>query len=211
MSQVLSIVAGSLAACCVMPGVSVASDTFDWAYQFGADAVTIYAQMTPQARCADIPELLRQKRSAAIYIAIRDAGLFVDPTCEAHIKENERQLMSLDGVRDAIAFYRLQREDRTQLKILLSTFDRAGRSGDHWIVDLFGYLPDWEVTGRRLVKTLKKTDGAGSELLCSALMWKRYLYGEKDFRKNWFAIGAQEAIDEKRLRYYFDTCRPKLR
>jgi len=67
-------------------------------------------------------------------------------------------------------------------------------------------LGDWDISGKRLVRHARYSDGAGSELLCSALMWRRFLYGEKDFEMRWDRIGKEENVDAGRLQRFREKC-----
>jgi hypothetical protein len=70
-------------------------------------------------------------------------------------------------------------------------------------------MNDWEVSGRRLVRHAKCcTDGIGGEALCSAIWWRQYLYGEKDFKHFWFKIGKEENVSLEKLHYYYHNCHP---
>jgi len=93
------------------------------------------------------------------------------------------------------------------LATLLDIFDmEAAQVGDHIVVELFGFLDDWENTGRRLVKHAKTSDGAATELLCSALMWRRYLEGEKVFKENWYKYSRLEKLQPRKRDHLFESC-----
>jgi len=206
--------------------ISPAIATEDWAYELSAEAKQIYKKKIVQYPCKNIPTLLSQSVSSdfkqtptgfiltsvqnektdEIYRAIRDAGLFRTKTCDSVIKRNIERLDELPGVKDAIAFYYYRLGDKNKLNILATDFDNKA-SGDHWTVELFGFLDDWEISGVRLVRLAAHSDGAGSELLCSALMWRRYLYGEKNFKDNWYRVGKKEKVDKRRLDNFYETCR----
>lgn len=181
----------------------------NWAYELSDEAKEIYAKKKTQIACAGIDDLLRNNDTSGLYIAIRDAALFEVRTCDKHIKKNLDQLKKLDGVKDAIVFYNYKNGDVAGLKLLAQSFDKdARRVGDHWTVELFGFLNEWEVSGKRLVRHAKYADTVGAEALCSSIMWRRYLYGEKDFKYYWFKIGEEEKVPLKKLKHFYDDCHP---
>jgi hypothetical protein len=181
----------------------------DWAYDFTAQAKEIYVDRKIQLPCSRIEGLLRDNDFSGVYITIRDAAIFRIKSCGEYIKRNLDRLNNLDGVRDAVAFYFYVNDDTSKLKFLASSFDReAKRTGDHWTVDIFGFVDEWNVTGRRLVRHAQYADAVGAELLCSAIKWRRYLYGDEPFERNWFVIGEEENVDPKKLKHFYQTCRP---
>ena len=182
----------------------------DWAYECGAEAQGIYAKKKIQIPCKRIDDLLRKDDINGVYIAIRDAALFGDKTCDKYIRKNLPKLRQTDGAKDAIAFYFYKNGDPSGLKMLADSYDKGSQTvGDHWTVDLFGFLDEWEISGRRLVKHVKCcNDAVSSELLCSAIMWRRYLYGEKDFTYFWFKIGEEENVSLEELRHFYYNCQP---
>ena len=202
----------------------MASD--DWAYELSAEAKQIYKKKTIQYPCKNIPSLLQQSMSPdfkqtttgfvlvpvqnektdEIYFAIRDAGLFRIESCDQVIQKHVDRLKELPGVKAAIAFYYYRLGDKQQLYSLAADFDNAA-TGDDFTVELFGFFDDWDVSGVRLVRLAAHADASGAELLCSALMWRRYLYGEKAFKTNWYKIGAKEKIDRRRLDHFYEACR----
>jgi hypothetical protein len=92
--------------------------------------------------------------------------------------------------------------------VLIDVFDREARGvGDHGIVMLFGFLRAWDATGRRLARHASYSDGAATELLYSALKWQRFLYGEEDFKGNWFKYDREEGVKESVLMYFFNICK----
>lgn len=201
----------TIPAICLLTVSSMAMANEDWAYELPDSAKLIYMKKSIQIPCSRIEDLIQSNDNSSIYIAIRDAGLFHDHSCALTVERYRKSLEKMDGVRDAIAFFLYRQGNEHQLDVLAKSFDRdAKRIGDHWTVELFGFLNDWNIAGRRLVRHASYSDGAGSEVLCSALMWKRYLYGEEDFEKNWYRIGKEENIDHNRLRDMFDLCYPSM-
>jgi hypothetical protein len=192
--------------CYVIP--AFAAD--DWAFQLGDEAKEIYSKKKTQISCQQIDKLIDSNDNVGLYIAIRDAALFGDRTCKKYIDRNYKHLMNLVGVRDAVTFYKFKNGDSSALGLLAQTYDREVGviTGDHWVVDIFGFIEEWDVSGRRLVKRASSAQEVGSELLCSAIMWRRYLHGEKDFKDHWFQIGKEEKVSSKKLKYYYDTCHP---
>lgn len=181
----------------------------DWAFELHASAKDVYAKKSMQVRCSDIPHLLSTKAEKSIYLAIRDAALFQDKDCKPIIQKHRAVLAKIPGLPDAMAFYDYRSGDTNGLRQLARSFDAdARRTQDHWSVEIFGFIADWDTAGRRLVRHSAYSDGAGSELLCSALKWHRYLYGEVDFEKHWFSIGKQERVKHEVLQDMFDNCRP---
>ncbi len=73
--------------------VARAEDTEDWAfYESEAKAREIYNKKIIQIPCASIDDLLRKNDINGLYIAIRDAALFGDKTCDRYIKKKIRKL-----------------------------------------------------------------------------------------------------------------------
>lgn len=181
----------------------------DWAYELPNRAKDIYIKKEAQYSCKELQKLISTKSEKAIYITIRDAGIFRDPSCSEIIQKNRAELMKIPGLPNAIDFYDYRLGDAEGLNRLARSFDLdAKRTQDHWTVSLFGFLNDWEVSGKRLVRHSAYSDGAGSELLCSALKWRRYLYGEVDFEKHWFSIGKKEGVKHDKLQDKYEFCRP---
>jgi len=187
--------------------VAIAEDSEDWAfYESEAKAREIYNKKIIQIPCAHIDELLQKNDINGLYIAIRDAALFGDKSCEKHIKKNLRKLKKLDGAKDAVAFYSFKNGDLKGLKLLADSFDR---NFSEFAVDLFGFINEWQISGRRLARYAKYSDASGSEALCNAISWRRYLYGEEDFKRNWFKIGEEEKVSLEILQHFYDRCRPE--
>lgn len=181
----------------------------DWAYELHSDAKQIYTKKVIQISCSEIPNLLSTKAEKSIYLAVRDAALFRNQGCGPIIRKYRAELAKIPGLPDAMSFYDYRNGDTNGLRQLSRSFDAAARrTQDHWTVEIFGFIADWETAGRRLVRHSAYSDGAGSELLCSALKWHRYLYGEVDFEKYWFSIGKQERVKHEVLQDMFDNCRP---
>ena len=192
---------------CVFAGAVRAGD---WVFESSAkEAKEIYTKKKIQIPCKRIGELLKKDDIHGVYIAIRDAALFGDKTCNTYIKTNLDRLNRTEGVKDAVAFYSYKNGDPSGLKLLADSYDKEGRTSDHSTVNLFGFLNEWEISGRRLVRHAKCcSDLVGGEALCSAIWWRRYLYGEKDFRHFWFKIGKEENVSLEKLQEFYDTCHP---
>jgi hypothetical protein len=191
--------------CICLAGTALASD--DWAYELSPQAREIYEKRIVQIPCEKISELLKEKDDQDLYLAIRDAGIFKQESCKPIIQKHMDQLTQL-GLNGAVAFYLLRLGDRKQVNALAEIFDKEARTvGDHWVVELFGFLDDWDVSGKRLVRHSGYSDGAASELLCSAIMWRRYLYGEKIFKEKWYEVGKKEKIEKRILDHFYETCK----
>ena len=179
--------------------------SYDWTYECSEEAKQIYENKKIQVSCDKIAELIKNNQPREIYIAVRDAGLWKLQDCAAYIETNRYELVKYSYIRDAIAFYLLKMGDKSQLKVLAASFDKDARKvGDHPTVELFGFLEDWEVSGRRLAKHLSYADGAAAELAGSAILWRRYLYGETQFSENWFKYGAEEGVNKRVLNYFYE-------
>jgi hypothetical protein len=179
--------------------------TEDWTYELSPQAKEIYTKRVIQIPCEKIAELLKEKNTQDLYFAIRDAGIFKQESCRPIIRKHKDQLMRL-GLEGVISFYLLRLGDRQQLNVLAEIFDKEVLR-DHWVIELLGFLDDWDVSGKRLVKLSGYSDGAASEVLCSAIMWRRYLYGEKIFKQKWYEIGKKERIKKNILDYFYETCK----
>lgn len=192
---------------CVFVGAVRAGD---WVFESSArEAKEIYTKKKIQIPCKRIGELLKKDDIHGVYIAIRDAALFGDKTCNTYIKTNLDRLNRIEGVKDAVAFYFYKNGDSSGLKLLADSYDKEGRTGDHSTVNLFGFLNEWEISGRRLVRHAKCcSDLVGGEALCSAIWWRRYLYGEKDFKHFWFKIGKEENVSSEKLQHFYGNCHP---
>jgi hypothetical protein len=182
----------------------------DWAFQLGDEAKEIYAKKKIQIPCRRIDDLLRKDDINWLLTAIRDAALFGDKTCDTYIKKNLDRLKQTEFAKDAVAFYYYKNGDASQLQLLANSYDKDAPSiGDHSTVDLFGFINEWEITGRRLVRHARCCrDAVGGESLCSAIMWRRYLYGEKDFKHFWFKIGKEENVSPEDLQHFYNDCHP---
>ncbi len=181
----------------------------NWAYELSPQAREIYEKRMVQIPCEKISELLKEKNDQDLYFAIRDAGIFKEESCKPIVQKHADQLTQL-GLKGAVSFYLLRLGDRHQVNVLAEIFDKDARTvGDHWVVELFGFLDDWDVSGKRLVWHSRYADGAAAELLCSAIMWRRYLYGEKLFKEKWYEVGKKEKIDKRILDHFYETSKYK--
>jgi hypothetical protein len=187
--------------------LAIAENSEDWAYECSATAKDIYTKQKIQIPCARIDDLLEKNDINGVYIAIRDAALFGDKTCKKYIEKNLGKLKKV-GVKDVVAFYAYKNGDPSGLKLLAKSYDKnAQKVGDHDTVDLFGFINEWQISGRRLIRHVKCcSDAVGGELLCSAISWRCYLYGKEDFNHFWFKIGEEEKVSLKKLQYFYDTC-----
>jgi hypothetical protein len=199
---------------CILFLICVFADVLragDWVFESSeGEAKEIYTNKKIQIPCKRIGELLKKDDIQGVYIAIRDATLFGDKTCSKYIKKNLDRLKRTEFVQDAVAFYFYKNGDASQLELLASSYDKKYPNiGDHSTVDLFGFLNEWEISGRRLVRHVKCcTDAVGGEALCNALWWRRYLYGDKDFKYFWFKIGREENVSLKKLQEFYNDCHP---
>lgn len=181
----------------------------DWAYELPSSAKEIYLRKTSTASCTVLSELTEKNLSLAASIAIRDAALFGDKRCAQEIQRNSSRLMKDEITRLSVLFYRSQFGDAEAKKTLIQSYDREiAKRADYPAVELFGYMSDWDQTGRRLVRLANRADGSAAEDLCSALSWRRFLYGEVPFSNAWFQIGSEEKVDTKKLERYFYRCHP---
>lgn len=189
---------------------SFALDEYDynWVYELSDTAREIYVKKEVQVPCSQLSTLLDRDSNIGAYYAIRDAGIFKDTSCNDYfIKELDR-IKKDRNIYDAYCFYRVRIGDESYLTNLMESFDKnARRVGDDHTVELFGFLSDWQKSGRRLVRHASYADGAAAELLCSAIVWRRFLYGEDEFKMNWFKIGHEEGVSQKILQYFYDTCK----
>jgi hypothetical protein len=194
----------------IAPAKEWAFQSGNWVFESSAEeAKEIYTKKKIQIPCKRIGELLNEGDITGVYIAIRDAALFGDKTCSKYIKKNLDRLKRTEGAKDAVAFYSYKNGDPSGLKLLADSYDKEGRTGDHATVDLFGVLNEWKISGRRLVRHAKCcTDAVGGEALCSAIWWRRYLYGEKEFKHFWFKIGKEENVSLEKLQEFYDDCHP---
>lgn len=188
--------------------VATAEDSLDWACESSAEAKEIYAKKQIQIPCERIDELLSKDDINGVYIAIRDAALFGDQTCETYIKKNLSKIKRLVGAKDAVAFYYYKNGDSSGLTLLADSYDKeAHKIADHWTVDLFGFINEWQISGRRLVRHAKCcSDAVSGELLCSAIAWRCDLFGKEDFRHFWFKIVEEEKVSLEILQDFYDSC-----
>jgi hypothetical protein len=208
----MTLIALSVTAHCILFFICVFADVLragDWVLE-SEEAKEIYSKKKTQIPCKRIGDLFDKDDINGVYIAIRDAALFGDKTCDKYIKKNLERLKRTEGAKDAVAFYSYKNGDPSGLKLLADSYDKEVQTiGDHWTVFIFGFMNDWEVSGRRLVRHAKCcTDGIGGEALCSAIWWRQYLYGEKDFKHFWFKIGKEENVSLEKLHYYYHNCHP---
>lgn len=180
----------------------------DWAYELTDNAKNIYIDKKV-ASCELISELLGKRDHRELYTLIRDSALFKIRACENYIQKNLPVLKKIEGVSDAVSFYYYQMGDKAKLNDLANSFDKNIKEvPDHWTVELFGFIDEWEITGRRLVRYSKDSDGVGSELVCSALKWRRFLYGEVYFQKNWRKYSEIEHLNIKKQLEKLQDCLP---
>ena len=182
---------------------AMAQDSRDWLYYSDDEAKEILTKKQGPIPCERIDDLLREDDYQGLYIAIRDAALFGDKQCDTYIKKNLSKLEALIGAKDAVAFYYYKYGDPSGLTLLADSYDKeAHKIGDHWTVELFGFINEWEISGRRLVRHVKCcSDAVSGELLGSTIAWRCEHFGKEDFRRFWFKIGKEEEVSLKKLQY----------
>jgi hypothetical protein len=180
----------------------------DWSYEPGEKEKEIYSNKIVQIPCSKIGDLLKENNTSDIYTAIRDAALFKDKDCRKYIEANLSKLDKEGFLKDVISFYEYKLGDKSKIKSLVTSFDKdARKAGDHHTVELFGFLEDWKYSGKRLVIHSGYSDGAGSEILCSAIMWRRILFGNEVIETKWNEIVKQKKINDKKSLYLLDRCK----
>lgn len=103
----------------------------DWVFE-SEEAKEIYAKKKIQIPCKRIGELLNKGDIQGMYIAIRDAALFGDKTCDKYIKKNLARLRQTEFAKDAVAFYFYKNGDASELALLANSYDKDAPSiGDH--------------------------------------------------------------------------------
>lgn len=187
---------------------AIAQDPRDWESFPEEKSKEVYAKKIIQIPCTSIDELLRKKDELGLYLAIRDAALFGDKTCGTYIKKNLRKLKKSVCVKNAVAFYFYMHGDQTGLKLLANYFDKdIEKNCSEGIIDCFGFINEWEISGRRLVRFAKCChDGIGGETLCDAIAWRCELFGKEDFKRYWFKIGEEEKVSSELLHEFYDDC-----
>ncbi len=181
---------------------------FDWAYELSEEAKEIYRNKTVQYPCSQIAKMLDQDDTWSVYMAIRDAGLFREESCSQFIEMNRGKLEQEEFFEDVIAFYELRMGKMDRLQVLADSFDaHARRVGDHLTVELFGFLGDWDVSGLRLVRHSDYADGAAAELLCSAILWRRFIHGNDATEANWKKVLEKEKVNKERSLRLLERCR----
>lgn len=187
---------------------AIAQDSRDWLYFPDKKAKEILTKKQGPIPCERIDELLREDDIQGLYIAIRDAALFEDRQCDVYIKKNLDKLKKLVGAKDAVAFYYYKHGDLSGLTLLADSYDKeAHKTGDHWTVELFGFINEWHISGRRLVRHAKCcSDAVSGELLCSTIAWRCEHFGKEDFRRFWFKIGKEEKVSLEKLQWFYDSC-----
>jgi hypothetical protein len=187
---------------------AIAQDSRDWLYFPDEKAKEILTKKQGPIPCERIDELLREDDTQGLYIAIRDAALFGDKQCDTYIKKNLNKLKTLVGAKDAVAFYYYKNGDPSGLTELADSYDKeAHKTGDHWTVELFGFINEWETSGRRLVRHAKCcSDAVSGELLCSAIAWRCEHFGKENFKHFWFKIGEEEKVSLETLQDFYDSC-----
>jgi hypothetical protein len=187
--------------------IAIAQDSRDWLYFPDEKAKEILTKKQGPIPCERIDELLRKDDINGLYIAIRDAALFGDKTCDAYIKKNLSKLKQLVGAKDAVAFYYYKNGDPCGLTELADSYDKdVQRTGSEFAVELFGFINEWHISGRRLVRHAKYSDAVGSEILCDAIAWRCDHFGKEDFKHFWFKIGKEEKVSLEKLQFFYDSC-----
>ena len=94
----------------------------NWACELSPQTKEIYVKRIIQIPCEKIPELLNEKNTQDLYLAIRDAGVFKQESCRPIIQKHMPELMQL-GLKGAVSFYLLRLGDRQQVNVLAEIFD----------------------------------------------------------------------------------------
>lgn len=155
----------------------------DWAFEPSKKAFGTFDSKHGDFSCAKLGEYVTANDPWAAFYAIRDAALFGDKTCAKSIAVVDEALSKKPITSTAVAFYEAKMGEEAGLTALLKTFDdeaipsESGPALDHIAVSLFGFFPDWDQTGRRLLRHAKYADGAASAMNGNALVWKKHLYG----------------------------------
>ena len=191
------VLVGRIVIACVVATASGAhASDYDWAYELPDSAKEIFRAGQAPNSC---DKLRAETHATEASYVIRDAGIFRDRSCADRIARLPDDFAEKPELLLAIRFYRLRLGDESQVAPLLDSFDRHARKiGDHFTVELFGFLPDWEHTGRRLARHSRYSGGASSELLYSALLWKRFLYGQQPgFRESCLRVVEEERVSDR--------------
>ena len=165
-----------------------------WANELNETSKRNFRNRVRSFPCSNLGKYLAERDTRAAYWAIRDAGLFRDEACKAHIDSQVKESHPL--VELAGTFYRYRMGDEHELSALVDEFDReASTVPDHLIVELFGFIEDWEHAGRRLARHIPRVDGAATTALASAFEWKRFLYGDRaDYKATCERIAHEEQV-----------------
>lgn len=192
----------------ILHRAAIAEDQRDWQYFPEEKSKEVFAKKQIQIPCSSIDDLLRKKDDLGVYLAIRDAALFGDKTCGTYIKKNLRKLKKSACVKNAVAFYFYMNGDPDGLKLLADYFDKdVALNCSEGIVDCFGFINEWEISGRRLVRFAKCChDAIGGETLCDAIAWRCELFGKEDFKRHWFKIGEEEKVSPELLQEFYNDC-----
>lgn len=156
----------------------------DWAFSLTDEARDRLHERRGVFSCATLEEYIRANDPWAAFYSIRDAALFEDRACAASMEKLRKTLDQNPLTRIAVQFYLLKQGDSAAMQPLLKCFDEqaiapeGGRSVDHVVVSLFGFLPDWDQTGRRLLRHAAHADGAATTINANALEWKKELFGK---------------------------------
>jgi len=179
----------------------------DWAFEPDEVARSRLERKEGSFRCAELGRYIAENDPWAAYHAIRDAALFDDSSCAEALARLRRLLDEKPVTRVALHFYEARRGSREALAALVSEFDadaidqETGSSRPDVVVSLFGFLPDWDQTGRRLLRYRKYSDAHASEMVAAALEWKRFLFGRNpDYREKCLEAARLEGMIEQAQR-----------
>jgi hypothetical protein len=155
----------------------------DWALEATKESFARFDSKKSDFSCGKLDKYVRANDPWAVLYVVRDAALFGDTSCAQQIAALDRTLDRKPLTRIAVIFYRAKMGNEAALSALLRMFDEeailseTGPSVDDIIVSLFGFFPDWDHTGRRLLRHAKYADGFAAEMNVNALVWKKHLYG----------------------------------
>ena len=161
----------------------VRSPSEDWTFEPSKKSFDRLDAKKGEFSCSKLGEYVAANDPWAAFYAIRDAGLFDDKSCSEAIVALDEALSEKGTTSAAVDFYRARMGDEAGLAALLTAFNvqaiqsETGPSLDHVVVSLFGFFPDWDRTGRRLLRHAKYSDGAAAMMNGNALVWKKHLYG----------------------------------
>ena len=173
-----------------------------WTYEPGAEQIERYKTGRFDLDCSTSAS---KDSSYKVFHVLRDAAIYKIEACYPYALEALNKFKNNSDIAIANEFYMYRIGKTKKLDRMMLLFENSKLS-DSLVIEFLGFVENWDLAGRKLLSLLKSSDGSKSQMICSALAWKRGLYGEVSFKTNYFRIGKEVGLGKKVLNIFYEDC-----